>query len=327
MQRKLGSTGPVVSAMGMGCWAIGGVFSRDGRPVGWGRVNDEESIRAIRKALDLGITFFDTADCYGCGHSERILGQALGSDWEDIVIATKFGHAFDEDSMAITRADATPEYIRSACEASLDRLGVPVIDLYQLHIGDLEIDQALVAREVLEELVAGGRIKSYGWSTDDPERARAFAEGENCAAVQHRLNIFEGDHDTLMVAEDCGLASINRGPLAMGLLTGKFNRETSIGADDVRHGWNFREGERAEQLDMLDAIRAILTSDGRTLAQGAIAWLWARSPNTIPIPGFKSVAQVEENTGALERGPLTEEQMEQIEEVLAAFHGEEEPEE
>jgi len=320
--RKIGSTDIEVSAMGLGCWAIGGLSTRDGRPVGWGQVDDEESLRAIRKAVDVGITFFDTADVYGCGHSERLVGKALADCRDDVVIATKFGIVFDEATRNITGRNPSPEYIRSACEASLDRLDTSVIDLYQLHIAQLERDVAITVRDTLEELVADGKIRCYGWSTDDPENARIFADGPNCAAIQQKLNVFEGNDDTLAVCEDAGLASINRGPLAMGLLTGKFSRDSKLGEDDVRHHWDFTEGEKADQLDMLEAIRGVLTSDGRTLAQGALGWLWARSPVTIPIPGFKTVAQVEENCKALEFGPLSPEQMQAIEKILAGPDGE-----
>ncbi len=315
--RKIGNTDIEVSAMGLGCWAIGGLATRDGRPVGWGQVDDDESLRAIRKALDMGITFFDTADVYGCGHSERLVGKALADCRDDVVIATKFGIVFDEATRTITGRNPSPEYIRSACEASLDRLDVSVIDLYQLHIAKLEPDEAVIVRDTLEELVADGKIRCYGWSTDDPENARIFADGPNCAAIQQRLNVFGGNDDTLAVCEDAGLASINRGPLAMGLLTGKFRSDSKLGEDDVRHHWDFTQGEKAEQLEMLEAMRGVLTSDGRTLAQGALGWLWARSPVTIPIPGFKTVAQVEENCKALELGPLSPEQMQAIDKILA----------
>jgi len=131
--RKLGRSDIEVSAVGLGCWAIGGPFTaEDGNPVGWGRVDDKESIRAIGRALDLGVTLFDTADVYGCGHSERILGQALGKRRSDVAIATKFGRVFDASKRHILGNDASPEHIRQACEASLSRLNTDVIDLYQL---------------------------------------------------------------------------------------------------------------------------------------------------------------------------------------------------
>lgn len=318
MKRVLGRSGVEVSAMGLGCWAIGGPFYRDGKPVGWGQVNDNESIRAIHRALELGITFFDTADVYGCGHSERILGQALAGRRDRVVIATKFGNVFDEETRQITGADASPDYIRRACEASLRRLQTDYIDLYQLHLGNYDLEKAPEVREALEQLVAEGKIRYYGWSTDDPQRARVFAEGEHCVAIQQRLNIFEGNLETLRVCETHQLASVNRGPLGMGLLTGKFTPQSTLPEDDVRRtrGWDFTQGEAAERLRMLERLRGVLTRDGRTLAQAALGWLWARSQVTIPIPGFKTVQQVEENAGAMRFGPLSAEQMREVDELL-----------
>jgi aryl-alcohol dehydrogenase-like predicted oxidoreductase len=143
-----------------------------------------------------------------------------------------------------------------------------------------------------------------------------FAKSAHCKAIQQHFNVFGGNEDVLSVCEQNGLASIVRGPLGMGLLTGKFDQDSSLPEDDVRHGWNFRTGDQAESLRRLDAIRDILGSDGRTLAQGALAWLWARSEAFIPIPGFKTIAQVEENAGALGHGPLSPEQLDEITTIL-----------
>jgi aryl-alcohol dehydrogenase-like predicted oxidoreductase len=310
--RTLGRSNLTVSALGLGCWAIGGPFWRDGKPVGWGQVDDQQSIASIDRALALGINFFDTSDVYGCGHSERILGGALRGRRNEVIIATKFGNLFDETTRQITGSSGEPAHIRRACEASLQRLQTDYIDLYQFHIGNYDLERAGDVRETLEALVTAGKIRWYGWSTDDPARAAFFAEGEHCAAIQQRFNLFEGNRDVLAVCEGHGLASINRGPLAQGLLTGKFNQDSQLPADDVRSSWNFQSGEQAHRLERLAALRAILTQDGRTLAQAALGWLWARSPAMIPIPGFKTVAQVEENAGALAWGPLSEEQMQAI---------------
>ena len=315
--RQLGRSGIEVSAMGLGCWAIGGPIWRDGEPRGWGDVDDSESVRAIHRALDLGVTFFDTADVYGAGHSEHIVGQALAGRRDRVVIATKFGNTFDEATRTGTGTDASPDYIRRACDASLRRLQTDHIDLYQFHVGTYDPVEAGIVRDVLEDLVAAGKIRAYGWSTDDPDRARIFAEGPHCSAIQQRLNIFEGNQQTLMVCEELNLASVNRGPLGMGLLTGKFNADSVLPASDVRHDWNLREGERAERLAKLQALRDVLVSDGRTLAQAALGWLWARSDKTVPIPGFKTVGQVEENAGAMRFGMLSEEQMEMVQAAAA----------
>jgi len=314
--RQLGRSGIKVSAMGLGCWAIGGPAWVGGHAVGWGKVDDEESIRAIHRALELGVTFFDTADVYGCGHSERILGKALAGRRADVVIASKFGRVFVEETREITGSDASPEHIRKACDASLKRLGVDYIDLYQFHLGDWDIGAGETVRDTLEELCKTGKIRSYAWSTDDTERAGIFAEGRNCTAVQHRLNIFQRNDAMVELCEEFNLASVNRSPLGMGLLTGKFNAKSKLPDDDVRSSWNFKEGRLADGLQAVDALREVLTRGGRTLAQGALGWLWAHSDATIPIPGFKTVAQIEENIGAAKFGPLKVDQMREIERIL-----------
>ena len=321
--RQLGRSTIQVSAMGFGCWAIGGPFWAGDDAVGWGKVDDGESIRAIHRALDLGVTYFDTADVYGTGHSERILAQALENQREHVIISTKFGSIFDQTTRQLTGSDASPEYIRQACEASLKRLNTDCIDLYLFHLNDYDPEQAGIVRDVLESLVSEGKIRYYGWSTDFPERARIFAEGPNCAAIEHQMNVFDNATAVLSVCEEFNLASINRGPLAMGLLTGKYRANSLLPSDDVRGenspAWMqfFKNGKpNSELLEKLDAIREILTSDGRTLAQGALAWLWARSKKTIPIPGFKTVRQVEENATAMQFGPLSSEQMQEISSLL-----------
>ncbi len=323
MKRKLGRSGIDVSALGMGCWAIGGTFWRDTTPVGWGEVDDDESVATIDEAIERGITFFDTADVYGAGHSERVLARALAGKRHEVVVATKFGNVFDEDSKVITGSDAAPEYVRRACDASLRRLHTDYIDLYQLHIGDLPLERVDDLLETLERLVELGKVRTYGWSTDDPDRARAFARGEHCTAVQANVNVLQDAPDVLATAEELNLACLNRGPLAMGLLTGKFTSDTVLPENDVR-GPNapewmslFKDGKPLpELLERLEAIREVLSSGGRTLAQGAIGWLWARSGQTIPIPGCRTVAQARENAGALEHGPLSESQLEEIERLL-----------
>jgi aryl-alcohol dehydrogenase-like predicted oxidoreductase len=295
----------------MGCWAIGS---------DWGTVDDAESVRALQRAYDLGATFFDTSNAYGGGRSERLIGQALAGRRDRVVIATKFGYIVNERTGRINRNDASPEAIRQSCEASLRRLNTDYIDLFQFHLGGYPIDQAGAVRDTLEQLVGEGKIRWFGWSTDDPARARFFAESPYCTAVQHQLNLLDDHPAMLAVCEEYNLASINRSPLAMGLLTGKYTAESQFPAGDVRRAsrwWDYFKPDKLPRLlQRLEAARDILTSDRRTLAQGALGWILARSERTIPIPGFKFAAQVEENVGALRFGPLTTAQMQQIERLL-----------
>ena len=321
LTRTLGRGGNTTSALGLGCWAIGGPFYRESSPVGWGEVDDNESIRAIQRGLDLGITLFDTSNVYGAGHSERVLGQALGSRRQDVTIATKFGNLFDETTKQITGADVSPAAIRDACDASLRRLQTDYIDLYQLHI-DPPADVIPRVLDTLDDLIDAGKIRGYGWSTDDPAKARRFAERLGCTAVQFTLNVLEDNAAMRAVCDETDIAGLNRGPLAMGLLTGKFSAGSQLPSDDIRGAgasWMryFKDGRPNEAwLERLANIREVLTSNGRSLTQGALAWIWGRSERMLPIPGFRTVDQVEENARAIDFGPLTADQLAEIDTIL-----------
>ncbi|MGC4749506.1 aldo/keto reductase [Micromonospora sp. DT201] len=320
--RTLGRSGIEVSAIGMGCWAIGGpLWGDDGQPFGWGEVDDDESIRTIHRALDLGVTLFDTASNYGAGHSERILGRALAGRRDSAVIATKFGNVSEEGTRRWLGSDASPAFAVRSLEDSLRRLGTDHVDLYQLHINELPVPAALDLIGTLEDLVAQGKIRAYGWSTDDPASAEAFAAaGPHCAAIQHDESVLRDNAAVLAVCDSYDLASLNRGPLAMGLLTGSTR---AVGADDVRGRapewlqW-FTDGRPTPRwAARVEEVRAALTADGRTLAQGALGWLLARSPRTVPIPGLRTVAQAEENLTTLTQGPLSPESYAEVERLLA----------
>jgi aryl-alcohol dehydrogenase-like predicted oxidoreductase len=323
-RRTLGRSGIEVSALGLGCWAIGGPFSGDGHEFGWGEVDDAASTRAVHAGLDAGVTFFDTSSNYGAGHSERVLGAALGSRRDEVVIASKWGYTVEEATRLATGEDASPEYLVDCLEGSLRRLGTDRVDLYQLHLGDLETERALALVPTLEDLLAAGKLRAYGWSTDSAERAAAFAAaGAHCSVAQFNMSVLDDAPRMVEVCETNNLGGILRGPLAMGLLSGKYHDGRSVGERDVR-GQNLAwlpyspagppppVGRAA-----LDSIRDVLTEGGRTLLQGALAWLWARSEVTVPIPGFRDEAQVMEIVGALEHGPLSAEQFAAVEKTLA----------
>lgn len=317
MRRTLGRSGLPVSALGLGCWAIGGPWRWLDGQGGWGDIDDEESVRAIHCALDLGIDFFDTAANYGTGHSERILARALEGRRDRVVLATKFGFHVNEAEKQVTfRTDDPLLHVRDECEASLRRLNTDVIDLYQLHVWDYPNEKVPAMVDLLESLVREGKIRFYGWSTDSVEGARLFAQGEHCTAIQHDLNVVLDEAEMVALCEELGLASVNRSPLARGALSGKYTKDTVFPPNDVRNDSWSRDHFFAPTLSQLDAIREILTSNGRTLVQGALAWIWGRSERTIPIPGFKTVAQVQENAKAMDLGPLTPEQMKEIDTLL-----------
>ncbi len=317
-KRQLGRSGIEVSPLGMGCWAIGGVWKFLDIPGGWGEVDDSESISAIQHAFDGGINFFDTAATYGTGHSEVILGKALAGKRDQAVIATKFGFNVNEAGKFVTRYTRAEvlHNLRDDCIASLRRLNTDYIDLFQLHVWDYPLDKAEPLREALEDLVREGKIRYYGWSTDSVDAARIFAAGEHCVAVQHDLNVVLDAAEMLALCEQTNLASVNRSPLARGALTGKYTKETVFASNDVRTDPWAQEHILLPAFDQLEALRDVLTSGGRTLAQGALAWIWARSGVTIPIPGMRTVAQVKENVGAMQFGALTADQMQQIDALL-----------
>ncbi len=318
-KRLLGKSGIAVSALGFGCWAIGGPFRMFGLSDGWGDVDDGESVRAIRRAVEIGVNFFDTADAYGTGHSEEVLGRAVRGMRDRVVIATKGGFVHDREKRELVGEDTSPAYIRRALEASLVRLGTDYVDLYQIHNGTLPEGQFEPLFSEMDRLVNEGKIRTYGWSTYGADSVRAFAEGTRGTVIQTKANVFTYDQAVSDACEARGLACINNAPLAMGFLSGKFHGETRFPNDDVRsaaHAWTeyFENGEpKREFLRKIESIREILTSGGRTTAQGALAWLWAKSGRNIPIPGFKNVRQAEENAAALQFGPLEPAQMAEIE--------------
>lgn len=330
LSRKLGQSDISVSSLGLGGWTMGGPFYSGagcaypiGQALGYGEVDDAISIRAIHCALDAGITLFDTADAYGTGRGERVLGQALKVRREVAVIATKVGNTYNEQSLELTGTNVTPEYIRTACEASLKRLDTGWIDLYQLHVGKLSEEEAKSAAGAMEDLCDEGLIRAYGWSTDDASCAAMFGGYSHAVAIQHDMNVFQDAPEILDVCETNGFASINRCPLGMGFLSGKFTIESRLPANDIRAKppeWlpYFNDGGSASEmwLTKLGQIKEILMSDGRSLTQGAIAWLWARGDYTIPIPGARTEGQVVENAKAMLYGPLLAEQMNEIDIIL-----------
>ncbi len=292
---KFGIDKKEIKPIGLGCWAIGGQFFDLGAPAGWGDVKDEVSLDALRQGIEMGVSLIDTANIYGAGHSERLVGEAIKGRRDQVILTTKFGILCDEMTKTTTGQIETEEDIRSSCEASLRRLGTDYIDVFLFHLGDYPKEKAPMVRETLEKLVKEGKIRSYGWSTSDPERAAIFAEGAHAGSMEFALNVMEDDEGMVEFCKREGVSAICRSPLAMGLLTGKYNKHTVMPDQDLR-GKNappwmnyYIDGRPNEVfLDKLDAIREILTSKGRTLAQGCIAWVLGRGGHCIPIPGFKT---------------------------------------
>ncbi len=328
--RILGRCGIEVSPMGLGGLAIGGMFWRTDYdsvpwqndrtkpfPGGWGPVDDAESIRAIHAGLDHGISLIDTSSSYGCGHSERVIGKAIAGKRDRVVIVTKFGNAIDEEKKIYLGHDVEPDSIRASCEGSLRRLRTDVIDVYLLHWSGYDGDPEPIV-EVLEALVEVGKIRAYGWSNHQVELMDGFTRYPRFSAVEFPHSLVQRGAEMLALCEAEDLGALIRSPLGMGLLTGKFSAETAFPEDDIRHGWNLKEGRMAEVRQAVEQLRDVLTADGRTLAQAALGWIWAQSDRAVPIPGFKTVAQVTENAKAMEFGPLSDETVVQIEQILNA---------
>ncbi len=312
---------PTQPMLGLGCWAIGGPFFYDGRAVGWGEVDDATSKAAIAAAIDHGIRHFDTAQAYGCGHSEIVLGDALKAH-PDVAIATKIGLGINTETKTLTGHMTDPEAVRQSIDASRKRLGRDRIDLVLHHVNEMEIETARPTFDMLATLYDQGIIGAYGWSTDLPDSTAAFADHPGFTAVEHAMNVLKPAGHMVPVVEKLNLLSLIRSPLAMGVLGGKYDATTQFSKDEIRGsnpGWQdyFKNGRITDAyMAQLNATRDILTSGGRSLAQGAIAWLWARTPNAVPIPGFRTPEQVIDLCGALDMGPLSTDQMAQIEAVL-----------
>ena len=328
LKRTLGKSKLEVSALGMGCWAIGGPWdwAQPGQApfaVGWGDTDDQESIRALHAALEMGINFFDTAANYGAGHSEVLVGRAFKGKRDQVVIATKFGHVVNEEKKQVySDPKQIIQNVRKDIENSLRRLQTDHIDIYQLHHGAYDAQLALELQVILEDLVSAGKIRWYGWSTDVVDNARTFASSStsaHCTSIQFQLNALFDNAPMRRVCAEFDLAGINKDPLHKGFLTGKFNTSTTFPENDNRSDWDFSQPELQNKLQIVNMIRDILTSNGRTMAQGALAYIWALDERMIPIPGFKSEKQVVENAGALQLGPLTDGQVKEIQEIVGRF--------
>lgn len=307
-----------VLPLGMGCWAIGGPFYGDGQSLGWGEVDDAESIRTLHAAYDHGVRLFDTAAVYGAGHSERIVGDAL-KERSDCLIVTKLGLAFNENNKQVTGADTTPANVCLAIDSSLRRLQRDSIDLLLLHLNDLSVESAEPLFNEMEKARQDGKIQHFGWSTDYPDRVAVSSGYEHFIAVEHCMNVFVDTPTIQKTIAEHNLTALIRSPLAMGVLTGKYTNQTRFSSDDNRsrdEAWrDYFVGSAVDPVHLknLDAVRECLSIGGRSLTQGALGWIMARSENNIPIPGARTPEQIIESAGAIEYGALPEETMAEIE--------------
>jgi aryl-alcohol dehydrogenase-like predicted oxidoreductase len=302
--RRLGKTSRRVSEIGFGAWAVG---------ADWGAVDDEESLAAMHAAVDAGVTFFDTADVYGDGRSERLVGRLLRERSEQLVVATKFGRRAPLDL-----SNYTYENFRGWIERSRENLGVETVDLVQLHCLPWEAYYTPSVFDACDRLVEEGFIRAYGVSVEKVEEALKAIAYPGVATVQIIFNVFRQRPAELFFrqAAEHDVGVIARVPLASGLLTGKFDRNTSFAADDHRaynrHGESFDVGETFSGVDFETGLQALeelrpLVPPGATLAQLALRWILDFDAVSTVIPGAKSPEQARANAAAAELPPLSEE--------------------
>ena len=281
----------------------------------YGPAEDARSIEVIHRALDLGINFFDTADMYGVGHNEQLLGRALRDRRDRAVIATKFGNVRAADGTYI-RIDGSPEYVRQACEASLRRLGVDVIDLYYQHRVDPKtpIEDTVGA---MAELVREGKVRYLGLSEAGPETIRRAHAVHPITALQTEYSLWSRDaeEDLLPLCAELGITYVAYSPLGRGFLTGAIRSIDDLAPDDWRRTNPRFQGENFQKnLQLVDAVQEMAREKGCTPTQLALAWILARNDRVIPIPGTRRIDRLEENVGALEV-KLTREDLDRIDAI------------
>jgi aryl-alcohol dehydrogenase-like predicted oxidoreductase len=291
-QRTLGGQGLAVPALGLGCM---------GMSQSYGPGDDQESVATIHRALDLGMTFLDTADVYGPFTNERLVGRAIAGRRDEVVLATKFGNQRRADGSWV-RVNGEPDYVRQACDASLERLGVDHIDLYYQH----RVDRTVPVEETwgaLAELVQAGKVRYLGISEAAPATVRRAHAVHPISAGQYEWSLFTRDleDELLATARELGIGLVAYSPLGRGFLSGRITSPDDFGERDFRRDHPRFSGENfARNLELVDQVRQLAAAKGVTPSQLAIAWVLAQGDDVVAIPGTKRRSYLEENLGALE---------------------------
>lgn len=289
-RRRLGTAGPAVSALGLGCMGMSDFY---------GPADDAQSLAVLNHALDIGINFLDTADMYGIGANERLLSGLLLARRSEVVLATKFGHVRSADG-AVTRIDGSPAYVRQACDASLERLGVDHIDLYYQH----RVDKTVPIEETvgaMAELVKAGKVRHLGLSEASAATIRRAHAVHPIAAVQTEYSLWSRDVEAeiLPTCRELGIALVPYSPLGRGFLTGAIRSAEQLSPDDRRRIHpRFQGGNLDHNLALADSLAALAEEWGHTPAQLALAWLLDQGDHIVPIPGTRSIRRLDENAQA-----------------------------
>jgi len=288
-KRSLGRNGLTVSALGLGCMGMSEFY---------GPSDDDESIATIHRAIDIGMTFLDTADMYGSGHNEELVGRAISCRRDSVTLATKFANRTDADGGRFV--DNRPEYVHGACDASLQRLGVEHIDLYYMHRRDpdVPIEDSVGA---MAELVQAGKVRHLGLSEVGADTLRAANDVHPIAALQSEWSLWTRglEEDIIPTARELGIGIVPYSPIGRGFLTGALPSLEELADDDFRRNNPRFADENVEQnLEIVEKVRAIADDAGATPAQVALAWLLGRGDDLVPIPGTRNQGRLEENAAA-----------------------------